>query len=495
MPINYYIDTREDKIDAEEYQLYELLMNYRESLGLPKIPLSKALTITASRHVLDTVYNLEAYDGHTWSDAEYDVDDPDTYANVWFAPDRIGTGYTDYAFEISVGYRDIDPLSAPNMTPSVALSGWQNSPPHNDIITQQGSWNTNWAAIGVAIHESVAHVWFGRSVDNSGSPEYDIVGTADHESLIGSEANDVFDGVSGDDIINGGGGNDLLFGGYGNDTLSGDDGNDELHGNQGNDSLHGGDGLDTLFGQTGNDTLFGDRGDDDLFGNQGGDLLNGGAGFDRLYGNEGNDTLFGGGGDDTAFFSGPNSNYSVNILGDGSVTVTDRIAGRDGIDTLYNIERLDFSDGVRDVSSFSTVPVIVQTVARLYEAALDRDGQFSQFDGFNFWIDSAEEGAAFRVLAEAFLRSPEFETKYGDALDPNAGDYISNVDFVDILYQNVLGRSGEAAGTNFWVGVLESGASRGVVLYNFSESPENVANTAPLIDTISEISDGYWVFG
>ncbi len=82
MAINYYSDTREDTIDAEEQELYDLIMAYRASLGLPSIPLSKALTITASRHVLDSVYNLGQYDGHNWSDAPYDGSDPSTYPNM-----------------------------------------------------------------------------------------------------------------------------------------------------------------------------------------------------------------------------------------------------------------------------------------------------------------------------------------------------------------------------------------------------------------------------
>jgi hypothetical protein len=134
----------------------------------------------------------------------------------------------------------------------------------------------------------------------------------------------------------------------------------------------------------------------------------------------------------------------------------------------------------------------VHKVTRLYEAALDREGQFTVFDGLNFWIEKALEGASFRVISEAFLRSPEFVSKYGDALDPNASNYISNAEFVDVMFQNVLGRPPAPQGREFWVNSLENGSSRGTVLSKFSESPENVANTASIIDRLFESSDGYW---
>ncbi len=45
---------------------------------------------------------------------------------------------------------------------------------------------------------------------------------------------------------------------------------------------------------------------------------------------------------DVAVFSGPRANYSV-VAGPGRVTVTDNV-GTDGVDTLFNIERLQFTD-------------------------------------------------------------------------------------------------------------------------------------------------------
>jgi Ca2+-binding RTX toxin-like protein len=93
---------------------------------------------------------------------------------------------------------------------------------------------------------------------------------------------------------------------------------------------------DQLFGGLGNDTLRGFRANDTLFGEQGDDRLDGGSG---------SDTLYGGTGDDTAVYSGNRSQYSW-ISNQGLFTITDSVANRDGIDTLYGIQKLQFFDQI-----------------------------------------------------------------------------------------------------------------------------------------------------
>ena len=72
--------------------------------------------------------------------------------------------------------------------------------------------------------------------------------------------------------------------------------------------------------------------------------IRGNAGPNRLKGRAGFDTLYGGDGFDTAVFSGPQSNYTIEILSD-RIIVEDVIGGHDHADTLFGIERLQFSDG------------------------------------------------------------------------------------------------------------------------------------------------------
>lgn len=60
----------------------------------------------------------------------------------------------------------------------------------------------------------------------------------------------------------------------------------------------------------------------------------------------------------------------------------------------------------------------------------------------------------------------------------------SNREFINKLYENVLGRQSENGGITYWGGQLDGGASKASILAGFSESPENVAGVA------SAIADG-----
>ena len=58
----------------------------------------------------------------------------------------------------------------------------------------------------------------------------------------------------------------------------------------------------------------------------------------------------------------------------------------------------------------------------------------------------------------------------------------SNLSLVEKLYENVLGRSGEAAGIAYWESELNSGnRDQARVLMDFAESAENILGVAPAI--------------
>jgi len=92
------------------------------------------------------------------------------------------------------------------------------------------------------------------------------------------------------------------------------------------------------------DRAFGDAGNDIIQGLGGNDVLFGGSGADTLEGGSGDDRIDGGADPDTAVFTGNRAEYSINIDSDGHVVVTDSQSGRDGSDTLTNIEFLRFND-------------------------------------------------------------------------------------------------------------------------------------------------------
>ena len=124
-------------------------------------------------------------------------------------------------------------------------------------------------------------------------------------------------------------------------------------------SIDGTEGNDNLTGTGGNDTIRGFGGNDTLDGGAGNDNLQGGDGRDRLVGGSGDDTIDGGGNIDVAVYSGARGEYVVTPGAiPGSSTVMDTIVGRDGTDTVTNVELLEFSNAYQmnqrnlDLSTF-----------------------------------------------------------------------------------------------------------------------------------------------
>ncbi len=90
-------------------------------------------------------------------------------------------------------------------------------------------------------------------------------------------------------------------------------------------------------------TAFGGmQGNDTLLGGGGGDYLFSGLGNDQITGGGGNDTINGGGGIDLATYVGAWADYTV-VFDNGVLTLTDNVAGRDGVDTVSEVERFDFA--------------------------------------------------------------------------------------------------------------------------------------------------------
>jgi len=124
-------------------------------------------------------------------------------------------------------------------------------------------------------------------------------------------------------------------------------------------------------------------------------------------------------------------------------------------------------------------------IAYLYEAAL---GRRADVDGLNFWIDQKESGLYDDGdIALEFVGSHEFRERFGD---PEA---MSNRDFVERLYLNVLDRPGEGAGIAFWTHQVDAGMDWKAVLQSFAASEENVA-ASHYIDTLTDDGAGWWYF-
>ncbi len=94
------------------------------------------------------------------------------------------------------------------------------------------------------------------------------------------------------------------------------------------------------------------------------------------------------------------------------------------------------------------------------------DGDDLLVGGFEFWVAEYMAGRySLTSMSVFFTQSPEFEQSYGDP---------SNLDFVRIMYRNVLGREAEPKGRAFWLEQLAAGTrDRGGIMAFFSNSPEH----------------------
>lgn len=86
---------------------------------------------------------------------------------------------------------------------------------------------------------------------------------------------------------------------------------------------------------------------ENVIGGSGDDQIDGNLTNNTLTGGQGNDVLNGLAGIDTAKFSGLLVDYTITENLDGSWSVL----GADGLDTLWSIEKVQFSDGLRDITN------------------------------------------------------------------------------------------------------------------------------------------------
>ncbi len=265
----------------------------------------------------------------------------------------------------------------------------------------------------------------------------------------------------------------------------------------------------------------------DIVGTDSNDTLNGTTNNDNLKGGGGSDVIDGGAGDDTVTYTGKFNDYTITKTTT-TIQITDiRVTSPDGIDTVQNIEYVQFtdqlvaSDKINVVKTFSGnfrdykfynkgdgnyeiksstgttdditgIPKLtfddksagVSAIAdikgvfdqitglntdsgemfRLYNAAFAR---FPDSSGLEYWINQYSSGIDdSRAVASSFLVSAEFKERYGEN--------ITHETYVQNLYLNVLNRELDQGGYDYWVGNLNNGIEqRHEVLLGFSESAEN----------------------
>ncbi|MEO1253802.1 MAG: M10 family metallopeptidase C-terminal domain-containing protein, partial [Bacteroidota bacterium] len=227
-----------------------------------------------------------------------------------------------------------------------------------------------------------------------------LEGNGGSDSIYGGIGNDTLQGGDDNDALYGGDGNDLLEGEQGVDNLFGEDGDDDLYGGTESDNLYGGHGLDSLYGEDGNDTLRGEQDNDELFGGDGNDTLYGGDGDDTLYGESGNDTLRGEDGSDRAIFNSSFASYTL-TYNSSYIRVEDNVLF-EGLDTLYDIEILEFNDITYNMQTANNDDSIIGTSGNDILHAFSGNNVIYGSDGGNDIIDG---GAGTDTLSYEDLTS------------------------------------------------------------------------------------------
>ncbi|MBA2655021.1 MAG: tandem-95 repeat protein [Gammaproteobacteria bacterium] len=356
----------------------------------------------------DQLYGYQGYDIASYESAsggvtvslasQYDWQAPTANENDYFATrdnflQDTGSAGVDYLENIKglIG-SDFDDTLTGNAADNVIYGG-----AGNDIINPGSGEDQIFGGEGFDIvsYES-APEGITIFLDQQGQWQ-DTEGVGGHyldgiEGIQGSNFDDLLVGDDGDNVLIGGGGDDYLVGNGGRNILEGGEGNDQLYGYQGYDiasyeSADGGvtvslenqydwqaptanednyfatrdnfmqdtgsagvdylENIKGLIGSDFDDTLTGNGADNELYGQGGADILTGGGGNDIL--NGGSESIADS--QDTAVFSGNLSDYSIEGLFENKFSVTDSVAGRDGVDTLSNIKYASFADANVDLST------------------------------------------------------------------------------------------------------------------------------------------------
>ncbi|MBF0099832.1 MAG: DUF4214 domain-containing protein [Desulfobacterales bacterium] len=101
-----------------------------------------------------------------------------------------------------------------------------------------------------------------------------------------------------------------------------------------------------------------------------------------------------------------------------------------------------------------------QPAARLYLAYFNRIPSYSDLQG---WISQYATGTSLYDISQTFASTQEFQNQYGN---------LDNTEFAQLVYTNVLQRTPDTDGFNYWVDRLNNGYSRANMMACFAESGE-----------------------
>lgn len=162
-----FMAAAEERFPDPSERLTDLIFDYRAQNGLPAIAMSPSLDKVASLHVADLERHVPGgqCNNHSWSvngrwSACCYTRDHAQARCMWDKPREITRGaYQGHGFEIVC-------WSSDRMTPERAMTCWQRSAVHHNVILNRGAWrDTAWRAMGVRMSEHYAVLWLGMESD------------------------------------------------------------------------------------------------------------------------------------------------------------------------------------------------------------------------------------------------------------------------------------------------------------------------------------------
>ena len=196
-----------------------------------------------------------------------------------------------------------------------------------------------------------------------------------------------------------------------------------------------------------------------------GSVVAGTAGPDVAFSTSRSERFDGGAGIDRWVLDGVRTDYQVTRTSTNEWTVSDRVAGRDGVDTLLSIERLQFAD--KGLALDLQVGDSAGRAALALGAAVGPQA-LKNTNLVTAWLKFFDEGKTITQAAQTLLDTGAMAALAGGA---------DNASFVQMLYRNVMGEPASAITTAVLSQYLDGGLlTRADMFRAIAELPVNQAH-------------------
>jgi hypothetical protein len=195
-------------------------------------------------------------------------------------------------------------------------------------------------------------------------------------------------------------------------------------------------------------------------------LVGQGIGFGRVVGT---------GGSDTAVFDGNLADYTIAYKpAQQLATVADANASRNGSNTFLSFERLQFADlSINLVARAQASTIASNNLTRIEELYIAFFNRVPDADGLSYWIQQFKGGQSINQIAAQFY---DIGIQYSNLT--GFSQSMSNTDFINLVYKNVLGRKdgADAAGLDYWNKELANGIARGQLVSTILDAAHTFKN-------------------